>query len=149
LSAFIIAKRGNKVLMGKVRGTKDWPERGGYPRQRAIELESEGAWLLPATHLMMEEPPDAAAKRIVRKWAGLRGVPKFVMMQSHVRPASSWRKGAKRNHWDLCFVYELKVIGMPRNRASWSEYRFVSSPELRKLKVGRGHLDILKEAGYA
>jgi hypothetical protein len=96
--------------MGKVRGTKDWPDRGGYPRQRAIELEHEGAWLLPAS---------------------LR------------------RKGAKCNHWDLCFVYEVKVLGMPRNRAWWSEYRFVSSPELRTLKIGRGHRDILKEAGYA
>jgi ADP-ribose pyrophosphatase YjhB (NUDIX family) len=148
LSAFIIAKRGRKVLMGKVRGTRDWPERGGYSRHRAIELEREGAWLLPATHLMMEEHPDHAAKRITRKWAGLRGIPKFVMVQSHIRPASLWRKGAKGNHWDLCFVYVLKALGVPRTGAWWSESRFVSLSELRKLNIGRGHLDILKEAGY-
>ena len=149
MSAFIIAKRGSKILMGKVRGTQDWPERGGYPRLAAIELEREGAWLLPATHLMMEEHPDDAAKRITHKWVGLRGVPKFVMVQSHIRPATLERKAAKGNHWDLCFVYELKVLGTPRTRAWWSEFRFVSSPELHKLKIGRGHLDILKEAGYA
>jgi ADP-ribose pyrophosphatase YjhB (NUDIX family) len=148
LSAFIIAKRGSKILVGKVRGTKDWPETGGYPRQGAIELEREGAWLLPATHLMMEEHPDEAAKRITRRWTGLRGVPKFVMVQSHTRPAGSGRKGAKHNHWDLCFVYELKVLSTPRSKPWWSELRFVSPSELRKLKLGRGHLDVLKEAEY-
>lgn len=134
--------------MGKVRGTKDWPERGGYPRHRAIELEREGVWLLPATHLMMEESPDHAAKRIARQWAGLRGIPEFVMVQSHTRPASFWRKGAKGNHWDICFVYELKALAPPKHRPWWSEMRFVPLSEIGTLKIGRGHLDILKEAGY-
>jgi hypothetical protein len=49
--------------MGKARSTRDWPERGGYPRHRAIEVEREGVWLLPAT----EESPDHAAKRIARQ----------------------------------------------------------------------------------
>jgi ADP-ribose pyrophosphatase YjhB (NUDIX family) len=149
LSAFIVARRGTRVLMGKIRATKDWPERGGYPRHMAIELERGGAWILPATHLQMEESPGQAAKRIARQWAGLGGVPKFVTVQSHNRPAGSLQKDRKGNHWDICFVYELKILRTPQAKPWWSEFRLVSPSEMRKLKIGRGHLDVLKEAGYA
>jgi hypothetical protein len=134
--------------MGRVHATKDWPEKGGYPKHRAVELEHEGAWLLPATHLLMEEHPDHAAKRIARQWGGLTGAPRFVMIQSHIRPASFWTKGARKNHWDICFVYELKVQKPPRIGPWWYEMRLISPHEIGKLNVGRGHLDILKEAGY-
>jgi ADP-ribose pyrophosphatase YjhB (NUDIX family) len=148
LSAFLVARQGTRILMGRVHGTKEWPEKGGYPKARAVELEHAGAWLLPATHLLMEESPDRAAKRIARQWAGLRGTPKFVMIQSHTRPASLWTKGAKGNHWDLCFVYELRVRRLPKTRPWWSEMQFFSPSKLRRLNLGRGHRDILEEASY-
>jgi len=149
LSVFLVAKRGNSILVGRVRGTRDWPEKGGFPRYRAIQLEHTNAWLLPATHLMMEESPDHAAKRIAREWGGLTGVPKFLTIQSHIRPSTQVRRGGKGNHWDLCFVYELKAAKSPKPRPWWSEMRFVPRSQIGKLKMGRGHLDILKEAGYA
>lgn len=148
LSAFIVARRANGVLICRPRGGNAWPEKGGYPRHLAAKLEKDGAWLLPATHLLIEESPDHAAQRIAREWAGLRGRPRFVMVQSHTRPHSLWNRRAKGNHWDICFVYELNARTNPRIRPWWSEMRFVPFSQLRKMRMGRGHKDVLKEAGY-
>lgn len=148
LSAFVVARRGNSVLLGRPRGSDAWPKKGGYPKHLAVRLEREGAWLLPATHLLMEESPDRAAQRIARQWAGVKGRPHFAMVQSHTRPASLWRRGAKGNHWDLCFVYELFVRSLPKLKPWWSEMRFVPFSQVRRMNVGRGHMDILAEAGY-
>src|SRR5881398_2214907 len=90
LSAFVVAHRGRTVLLGRPRGGPAWPQKGGYPEAQARELEEEGAWLLPATHLIIEESPDHAALRITRDFAGLPGIPRFVMVQSHLRPARLW-----------------------------------------------------------
>jgi ADP-ribose pyrophosphatase YjhB (NUDIX family) len=121
---------------------ESWTLKGGYAHWRLAEPEMRNAWLLPATHLKMEENPDHAARRISYEWAGLKGEPRFVMVQSHVRRRESG------NHWDLCFVYEMQVRGLPKCKPWWSEMRFVRSEEIRNMKVGRGHKDILREAGY-
>ena len=149
LSTFLVVRRGNDILMGKVRGTKDWPEKGGFPRYRALQLEQDDAWLLPATHLQMEEHPDHAAKRIAHEWAGLSGTPKFISLQSHVRTSPASRKSGKGGHWDLCFVYELKAAKAPKLKPWWSQMRFVPRSQIKKLKTGRGHLDVLTQAGFA
>lgn len=148
LSAFVVARRGDSILLGRPHQHDAWPEKGGYPKWQALELEKEGVWLLPATHLMMEESPDQAAKRIVHEWARLRGTPKFVMAQSHLRPLRLWNPKLKGSHWDICFVYELHPKGPIRLRPWWSEIRFVPLSEIQTIKFGRGHRDILEEAGY-
>jgi len=148
LSAFIVAKRGNSVLVCRPRGSNAWPEKGGYPKHLAAKLEQEGAWLLPATHLLIEESPNHAAQRITSQWAGLKGQPRFVMVQSHTRRGSLWNRRAKRKHWDICFVYELAVHRIPSRKPWWSEIRFVPLSQMRSIKMGRGHKDVLSEAGY-
>ena len=148
LSVFLVARRGDNVLIGRPHGSDAWPEKGGYPKDLAVKLEREGAWLMPATHLLIEESPDHAAQRIARQWAGLQGRPRFVMVQSHTRPHSLWNKRAKGKHWDICFVYELDARRAPIIRPWWSEMRFVPFSQVRRMKMGRGHKDVLKETGY-
>lgn len=148
LSAFIVAHQGNSILIGRPRGHDAWPEKGGYPKWQALELEKQGVWLLPATHLLMEESPDQAAERIAHEWAGLKGPPRFLMAQSHLRPVGLWNPKLKGNHWDICFVYELRPRGSFSLKPWWSEMRFAPFSEIRGIKFGRGHRDILEEAGY-
>jgi len=148
LSAFLVAKHGNSILVGRPHVHDAWPEKGAYPKWQALELEKEETWLLPATHLLMEESPDHAARRIAHQWVGLRGNPRFVMVQSHLRPLRLWNLKLKGNHWDICFVYELHPKGPIHHKPWWSEIRFVSPSEILKIKFGRGHRDILEEAGY-
>ena len=148
LSAFVVARRGSAILLGRPRAAGAWPEKGGFPRFRAEGLEKDESWLLPATHLLMEESPDHAARRVAREWAGLRGTPRFVEVQSHPQSAGRWRQGRKNHHWDLCFVYELHERRAPDPMPWWSELRFFSPREIRELKIGRGHMDVLEAAGY-
>lgn len=148
LSAFVVARRGASILLGKPRVHDAWPTKGGFAKWRVVELEREGSWLLPATHLLMEESPDEAAKRITREWAGLKGTPRFLMVQSHLRPGRLWNPKLKDNHWDLCFVYELRPKSPPKLNPWWSEMKFVKPSEIRRMNIGRGHRDILEEAGY-
>lgn len=142
LSAFVVARKGRSILLGRPRALDAWPKIGGFPKFRAAEIEREGAWVLPATHLLMEEPPDRAALRIAHQWAGLNGTPRFMMVQSHIRPA---RKG---QHWDICFVYDMSIKRLPKVKPWWSEMRLHPIKNIRKMKIGRGHRDVLEEAGY-
>jgi ADP-ribose pyrophosphatase YjhB (NUDIX family) len=142
ISTFIIAKHGSAILLGLPRMHDVWPTKGGFDVGRLAGLLKRGAWLLPATHLTMDEHPDHAAARITREWAGLEGKPKFVMLQSHVRP----RRGG--NHWDLCFVYELRASRIPKLKPWWSRMEFVSPAKIRRMNLGRAHKDILREGGY-
>ena len=101
----------------------------------------------------MEESPDHAARRIAVEWAGFsRNVrPDFLMVQSHLRPSRKWKGQLKYtqnlNHWDICFVYDLRLERVPpKIKPWWAEMKFVSIYEISKLNVGRGHKDILEEA---
>ena len=149
LSAFVLGRgpRGS-VLMGRPRAHPAWPEHGGLALWRAREIEKSGEWVLPATHLKMDETPEAAALRIARGFTGLRGArPRFLRVESHHRPSVHWvRSGGRRirlNHWDLCFVFEVGVRAAPKPPAWWSELRLVPQTELRRLKIGRAHRDLL------
>jgi ADP-ribose pyrophosphatase YjhB (NUDIX family) len=152
LSAFVIARdRFDRILVGRPHAHAAWASEGGLPVRHARVLEEDGVWLLPATHLLMEEPPERAARRVARRWVGLRrAVPRFLMVQSHLRPSSRWKREsiyrAGRNHWDLCFVYEVRATLPKLDPPWWSELRFVDKEGLRRLKLGRGHRDVLRLA---
>ena len=155
LSAFIIARDAKgSILLGLPKAHDGWPEKGGYPKHQARQLENQGLWLLPATHLMIEESPDDAAKRIAREWAGINGTPELLMIQSHLRPWKSDDKeekknpGRKLNHWDICFVYALDNAKLPNKlKPWWKEMKFVPLNQIDKqVRTGRGHSDVLKIA---
>jgi hypothetical protein len=150
LSAFVIIRKKGSILLGRPHAVRAWPEKGGLPVQHAAEIEKSRSWLIPATHLLMEEAPDHAARRIANHWAGVGGVPKFVMVQSHIRPSKQWKSELEtrvgRSHWDICFIYELRTKTDPKPRPWWSETRFFSPSKIRKITLSRGHKDILKAA---
>jgi len=150
ISAFVIASTGKSILLGLPHANKHWPEDGGEPLWRAREMEKKKSWMLPATHMLIGESPDDAAARIANEFTGLKGEPKFSMVQSHTRPANVWWKTMRHIvHWDLCFVYDLKIDRVPiRLKPWWKELRLFSREQIPSMNVGRGHLDILREGGY-
>jgi ADP-ribose pyrophosphatase YjhB (NUDIX family) len=109
VSAFIIARKGNSILLARPRAVDDWAEKEGFPTWRAKQLEKEKAWLLPATHLLMEEPPDRAAERIAHEWAAIKAKPQFMMFQSHTRPSIVGNQRQRARYWDLCFVGSVNL----------------------------------------
>lgn len=148
LSAFVICRRGESILLGRPHAHDAWPTQAGFPKRHAAELEKEGTWILPATHLKMWESPHRGAMRIAREWAGLKRTPHFLMVQSHLRPASRLKKGSGGKHWDICFVYVMRTKDLPSPKPWWSQMRFVKPKDISRIKLGRGHKDILREAGF-
>ena len=150
LSTFVIVRKKGAILLGRPHAHRAWPEMGGFPLRHAAEIEKENSWLLPATHLLMEESPDHAARRIAHEWAGAKGTPKFVMVQSHLRPSGRWKsklKWSRRlNHWDICFVYELQAHSNPKHNPWWNELRYFRPMDIAKIRLSRGHRDVLKAA---
>jgi hypothetical protein len=113
------------------------------------EISKNEEWILPASHLLMEEAPDRAAKRIARDFAGLPDMtPRFVGIDSARFPVQPTRVARRANnrlyHWTLGFLYELKTDVPPRFGPWWEELRFIPRERLRTLKIGRLHRDILR-----
>lgn len=151
LSTFLFVRdRHGGVLIGRPRPHLDWPEKGCMPLWRLRQVAGHGEWVLPASHLLMEEAPDRSARRIAREWAGLpRSRPTLVGVTSERMPTGRWRReGARRvrrNHWAVCFLYELRTQVAPRRARGWAAIRFASPTELGRLRLGRGHSDLLRE----
>jgi ADP-ribose pyrophosphatase YjhB (NUDIX family) len=149
LSAFVVVRdtRG-RILFGRPRAHSAWPERGCLPLWRVREIRKNGEWILPASHLLMGESPDAAARRIARVWLGQpTATPLMTAIDSSGFPGAGGPTPGKthpRNfHWTLCFVYQLRIDRLTRTPTPWEELRFFSRAELRTLKIGRMHRDLL------
>ncbi len=136
VGSFLIIEKGGALLFGK-----------------AVKPEfAKGKWLLPASHLKYGEHPDDAVKRIVKEQ--LTAEPKSVKYRG------VW--GFTEGHWDMCFVYDVKLKNEPKplGEAEASNYPsdyFYSSqlfsdlkflrPQEVKNEIGRGHDEVLRAAG--
>ena len=150
VSAFLIVRdRRGAILLGRPRLHEAWPDRGCVPFWRLREFIRERVWVLPASHFLMDEAPEAAAKRVARDWAGLpSSSPKLVTVTSELFPTGgTLRAGRSRhpvNHWALCFIFDVSTGARHRTPPSWEELRFFSGEELRTLRIGRGHEDLIR-----
>jgi len=149
VSAFLIVRnRRGDVLLGRPREHRDWPEKGCLPIWRLRAVQKEEGWILPASHFLMEESPEQAAKRIMKVWAGIAsGRPRLVGVESEIMPSGasvgSGKTRRRVNHWAMCFVYELRSARRPKPSSAWAELKFVPVRELRRIRIGRAHGDLL------
>ncbi len=148
LSAFlVITERGhaNRVLMGHLDPAAPWDHIGALDPSRTV-VHSKG-WMLPASHLIVKESPQAAARRVAREQLELPdlalGEPEVVSEVYAPR-----RFPEKGEHWDLEFLFrgELDPHAVPK-AAAWTELRFVDLDTTPKNAVARTHEDILESAG--
>jgi ADP-ribose pyrophosphatase YjhB (NUDIX family) len=140
LSAFLVIGKtghGDHVLMGHLDPAAPWDHIGALDPERA-EVNSKG-WMLPSSHLLLGESPQAAAERVLKEQLGL---PMLPLEGPHV---FSEVYGAK-NHWDLHFVFigERDQIGQ---HPAWSELAFVNVNETPRDQIARYHEDILALVG--
>ncbi len=148
LSAFLVVTErghGNRVLMGHLNPEAPWDHIGALDPSRTV-VHSKG-WMLPASHLMVKESPQEAARRIAREQLELPeielGEPAVVSEVYAPR-----RFPEKGEHWDLEFLFrsELDAGSVPRPRA-WTELRFVDLDVTPKSAIARSHEDVLESAG--
>jgi ADP-ribose pyrophosphatase YjhB (NUDIX family) len=152
LSAFVLVRNPNgDVLLGRPRPHRAWADKGCLPPFRVKSLVERNEWILPASHLKVEERPDDAARRICRDWAGLRGArPRMVAVDSSRMATGRWTgSGPTRrpvHHWAVGFVYEVASDRPPPTAPWWSETAFVPMSRLLSTRIGRAHRDFLRYA---
>jgi hypothetical protein len=114
LSVFAIVRRPGKkgVLLGLPRPDDKWSSEwiSGWKSYSEKELqEAYRQWRLPSTYLREGEHPEQAIKRIMEDQVGIGDYSlskKGPRVFSYTSP-SDWYPG--NNHWDLAFVYDVKV----------------------------------------
>ncbi len=140
LSAFVVLSepgREDHVLMGRLDPSGPWDHIGALDPERA-QANSAG-WMLPSSHLILGESPEAAAERILKEQLGLPSQPlrgPFVFSEVY---------GAK-NHWDLEFIFVGEREEVAQHPA-WTELRFVDVNGVPRDQIARYHEDILAHVG--
>jgi len=140
LSAFVVLSESghrDRVLMGHLDPSAGWDHIGALDPERAA-LNSKG-WMLPSSHLILGESPQAAADRILKEQLGL---PSHPLNGPHV---FSEVYGPK-NHWDLEFVF-LGERTQVAQHPVWTELAFVDVTETPREEISRYHDDILANVG--
>jgi len=144
ISSFVIAEKGGKVLVGKMKNPETWVERFLVGPNLAPKFAASGKWLLPASHLKFGESPDECAKRIAREQLLAGENCTLVGIQSHI---SGDPADIENSHWDLCIIYRAS-IPEPIQVPEWfSELRYVSTKDLKTGDFARGHGDVLEQLG--
>jgi len=148
LSAFLIvtaARDPEKVLMGHMNPDAPWDHIGALDRSRA-EVHSRG-WMLPSSHLIFQESPGDAARRIAREQLELPHLP--LSKPEVVSEAYTPRRFPDApTHWDIEFLFrgELPAADVPHT-AAWKELAFVDLRRTAKSEIARSHEDVIESAG--
>ena len=140
LSAFlVIGETGHpeRVLLGHLDPSVSWDHVGALDPERAEA--NRDSWMLPSSHLMLGESPQAAAERILKEQLGL---PMLELEGPHV---FSEVYGAK-NHWDLHFVFIGERDQIAQHPA-WTDLAFVDVNDTPRDQIARYHEDILALVG--
>jgi len=130
--------------MGKLDPLAPWDHIGALDPKR-IELHRHG-WMLPASHLMVHESPQAAIKRIASEQLELLDLeisdPKII---SEVYPPRYFQDLA--DHWDLEFISFASVRSVPHRTRAFLELALIDPKVTRQSEIARSHEDILASVG--
>ncbi len=146
LSAFLIIRdNSGRVLMGKLDPKAPWDHLGALDPKR-IELHRRG-WMLPSSHLMVRESPQAATRRIAAEQLEMPGLevsePKVV---SEVYPPKYFPD--LNDHWDIEFISLAAASRtLPPRTAAFLELKLLDPKVTKRSEIARSHEDILASAG--
>lgn len=148
ISAFVIISRKDspdEVLLGHLNLDADWQHIGALDRERA-ERNAKG-WMIPSSHLLLEESPQDTAERILLEQLGIT----HQKLQGPSVFSEAYSQGKARNagtvkHWDLEFVFQGERSDIAAHPA-WRELRFVDLRRTKTEDMARLHEDILAHIG--
>jgi hypothetical protein len=142
ISVFAIVRRADKkgVLLGLPKQDARWitDRLSAWKNYSEKELtEAYHQWRLPSSYLREGEHPEDALKRIVVDQVGISDYSvskKGPRVFSYSVP-SDWYPG--NNHWDLAFVYDVKVKTKGKEIPKWwQELEFVKKKDFREKDFG-------------
>lgn len=148
LSVFIILTKAgspDEVLLGHLNPRADWEHIGALDPERA-ERNSKG-WMLPSSHLMLEESPQEATNRILREQLGLEAqqLNEPRVFSEAYSSGKVW-DSAPYKHWDIEFIFQGERNEI-RPHPTWRELKFVDLRQTKKEEMARYHEDILAHVG--
>lgn len=149
ISAFVMLSPADdraRVLLGHLNPDAPWDHLGALDPGR-VEAHRHG-WMIPSSHLMVRESPDAAAQRILAEQLQLPAMPldgpKVVSEVSTPR-----RFPEAKGHWDLEFLYRgTTTERIPPSSVAWTELKFVDLRRTSTRDIARSHEDVLLSAGF-
>ena len=142
LSAFlVIGEKGHpdRILMGHLNPSAPWDHIGALDPERA-EVNSKG-WMLPSTHLMLNESPQAAGERVLKEQLGLPAA-----SQALDGPYVFSEVYGSKNHWDIHFVF-LGERDQVAQHPAWLDLAFIEVNDTPREQIARYHEDILALVG--
>lgn len=149
LSAFlIVTEHGHpdRVLMGHLNPEAPWDHIGALDGSRTA-VHSKG-WMLPSSHLMVNEAPDAAARRIAAEQLERPDLT-FSDAQVVSEVYTPRRFPDLVKHWDLEFLFRGEWPGgAALKAAAWTDLRFLDVASTPATAIARSHEDILASAGW-
>jgi ADP-ribose pyrophosphatase YjhB (NUDIX family) len=150
LSVFLLiapADRPGSVVMGRLDPAAPWAQIGALDPER-VQSNARG-WMLPASHLVQLEAPDAAAARVAREQLGVadfRFDPPTIF--SEVYP--SRHHPGHGIHWDLGYFYRARwPSGRAPEHPAWKRLEFIDPARTRRSEFARSHDEVLEAAGYS
>ncbi len=148
ISAFIILRKtgsADEVVMGHLNPEADWNHIGALDHERA-ERNSKG-WMLPSCHLLLEESPEDAARRILKEQLGVEDqqLTKPEVFSEAYSSGKVWET-TPLNHWDLQFIFQGERASISLQPA-WRDLNFVDLRKTKKEDMARFHEDILAHVG--
>ncbi len=148
LSAFlVITETGDprKVLMGRMNPRAPWDHIGALDPSR-VEVHSRG-WMLPSSHLIFQESPEDAARRIAREQLELSDL-RFSEPKVVSEAYTPKRFPNAPTHWDIEFLFrtEMPAADLPKP-AAWTQLAFLDLRRTAKAEVARSHEDVIESAG--
>jgi len=148
LSAFVLlSPRGapSRVLLGRMNPSAAWDHLGALDPGR-VDVHSRG-WMIPSSHLIYRESPQAAARRILEEQLGLPAGPlDGPLVVSEVYTPRRFPGSA--GHWDLEFLFRGALTSdRPPTHPAWSRLEFVDVPSTPRTEFARSHEDVLASAG--
>jgi ADP-ribose pyrophosphatase YjhB (NUDIX family) len=148
LCAFVVLRsreHPSRVLLGQLDPSAPWDHLGALDPERIDQWKD--LWMLPSSHLLVRESPQAAAARIVHELTGLseRRLLGPTVTSEVYAPE---RRPSRAHHWDLEFIFEGdasedELVGNP----AWRKLEFVEARDLGRAELARNQADILAYVG--
>ncbi|MBI4416205.1 MAG: hypothetical protein HY557_04395 [Euryarchaeota archaeon] len=144
-SSFAIVRAGRKVLLGVARPHPRWeaewaPNFSVYtPEDLAAEFRD---WRFPAAYLYEGESPDDCLGRVMRDMLRVARWTVTGQKTHAFYDPSTWYPG--RMHYDLCFVYDVKLAKAPAVPPWFARLEYVDPKTLRGDDFGSAMGDLAK-----
>ena len=131
--------------MGRMNPRAPWDHIGALDPSR-VEVHSRG-WMLPSSHLIFQESPEDAARRIAREQLELSDL-RFSEPKVVSEAYTPKRFPNAPTHWDIEFLFrtEMPAADLPKP-AAWTQLAFLDLRRTAKAEVARSHEDVIESAG--